>query len=183
MNGSLAGADLADLLVHFLVLSLLAIGGAMSTVPEMHRYLVVDRGWLDDAGFTSSIALAQAAPGPNVLFVPVLGYQIAGLLGAAVALIGILLPSTLLSLAVSRWASTRRDKPGVRAFTAGLAPVTIGLLLATGWVLAQPFLARGTPPYGALAAIGLTVLAMLRTQAAPIWLILAGALAGAGGLI
>ncbi|HNQ75188.1 MAG TPA: chromate transporter [Pseudothauera hydrothermalis] len=183
MNGSLGVADLADLLVHFLVLSLLAIGGAMSTVPEMHRYLVVDRGWLDDAGFTSSIALAQAAPGPNVLFVPVLGYQIAGLLGAAVALIGILLPSTLLSLAVSRWASTRRDKPGVRAFTAGLAPVTIGLLFATGWVLAQPFLARGTPPYGALAAIGLTVLAMLRTQVAPIWLILAGALAGAGGLI
>ncbi len=183
MSGMLSAADLADLFLRFLLLSLLSIGGAMSTAPEMHRYFVVERGWLDDAGFTSSIALAQAAPGPNVIFVPVLGYQIAGLLGAGVALIGILLPSTLLSLGVSRWGSSRRDTPGVQAFTAGFAPVTVGLLLATGWVLAQPFIGGGTQPYGALALIGLTVLLMHRTKLAPIWLILAGGLAGAFGLI
>ena len=70
-----------DLLLHFLALSLLAIGGAITTVPEMHRYLVSQRGWLAEADFTSAIALAQAAPGPNLLFVVVLGYQVAGRAG------------------------------------------------------------------------------------------------------
>ena len=101
-------SDLPQFFLHFLTLSLLSIGGAMSTAPEMHRLLVHDRGWLTDADFTTAIALAQAAPGPNVLFVPVLGFQVAGLLGAAAALVGILLPSTLLSLGVSRWGSRRR---------------------------------------------------------------------------
>lgn len=63
-----------ELLLHFLALSLLAIGGAITTVPEMHRYLVTQRGWLGEADFTSAIALAQAAPGPNLLFVVVLGF-------------------------------------------------------------------------------------------------------------
>jgi chromate transporter len=178
-----SAADLADLFLRFLVLSLLSLGGAMSTAPEMHRYFVVQRGWMNDAEFTASVALAQASPGPNVIFVPVLGYHIAGLLGAAVALVGILLPSTLLSLGVSRWGNTRRDTPGVQAFTAGFAPVTVGLLLATSWVLAQPFIGTGGQAWDALALIALTVALMLRTKLATIWLILVGGLAGAFGLV
>ena len=108
--------DVLDLFVHFLMLSLLSIGGAMSTAPEMQRYFVVERGWIGEADFSTAIALAQAAPGPNVLFVPVLGFQAAGLPGAAAALVGILLPSTLLSLGVSRWGARRRDTALVRAF-------------------------------------------------------------------
>ncbi|THF60952.1 chromate transporter [Pseudothauera rhizosphaerae] len=183
MTGTLTAANLADLFLHLLLLSLLSIGGAVSTAPEMHRYLVGERGWLNDTEFTASVALAQAAPGPNVLFVPVLGYQIAGLAGAALAIVGILLPSTVLSLSASRWGRARRDTPGVRAFTGGLAPVTIGLLLATAWVLARPFLAEPTQRYGALALMALTVVAMLKTRLAPIWLILAGGMAGAAGLV
>ena len=80
---TLPAGELLALFLHFLTLSLLSIGGAMSTAPEMHRYLVVERGWLGEADFTTAIALAQAAPGPNVLFVPVLGFQVAGLAGAA----------------------------------------------------------------------------------------------------
>ncbi|HRK12254.1 MAG TPA: chromate transporter, partial [Thauera sp.] len=92
---TLPAGELLELFLHFLTLSLLSIGGAMSTAPEMHRYFVTERGWLGDADFTTAVALAQAAPGPNVLFVPVLGFQAAGLPGAAAALVGILLPSTL----------------------------------------------------------------------------------------
>ncbi len=176
-------ADFPDFFLRFLALSLLSIGGAMSTAPEMHRYLVGERGWLDDGDFTTAIALAQAAPGPNVLFVPVLGYQVAGVAGAAAALIGILLPSTLLSLAVSRWGARRRDTPAVRAFTAGLAPMTIGLLMTAGWVLALPFLREPDHRLGAMALIGVTVAVMLGTRLAPIWLIAAGAVVGAMGWI
>ena len=74
-------------------------------------------------------------PGPNLLFVAVIGWNVAGLAGAAVTMIGILIPSTTLALASTRWGAQRRDSRGVRAFTAGMAPLTLGLLLATGWVL------------------------------------------------
>lgn len=180
---SLAVGDLVDLFLHFLTLSLLSIGGAMSTTPEMHRYLVVERGWLGDADFTTGIALAQAAPGPNVLFVPVLGFQVAGLGGALAALVGILLPSTLLSLGASRWSSRRRDTPLVRAFTAGLAPVTVGLTFASGWVLALPFIDGNGQRLGALAVIVATVAVTLRTRLAPIWMIALGALVGGLGWV
>ncbi|MDX9886115.1 chromate transporter [Thauera sp.] len=180
---TLPAGELLELFLRFLTLSLLSIGGAMSTAPEMHRYLVVERGWLGDADFTTAIALAQAAPGPNVLFVPVLGFQVAGLAGAAAALLGILLPSTLLSLAVSRWGATRRNTPLVRAFTAGLAPVTVGLTFAAGWLLALPFIGDPAHRLGALALIALTALVTLKTKLAPMWMIAVGAAAGALGMV
>ena len=183
MLNTLPTAELLELFLRFLTLSLLSIGGAMSTAPEMHRYLVVERGWLGDADFTTAIALAQAAPGPNVLFVPVLGFQVAGLAGAAAALLGILLPSTLLSLGVSRWGATRRETPLVRAFTAGLAPVTVGLTFAAGWLLALPFIGDPTHRAGALGLIALTALVTLKTKLAPMWIIAVGAAAGALGLV
>ncbi len=104
---ALAPSDLLALFGHFLLLSLLSIGGAMAAAPDMHRLLVRERGWLDDGTFTSSVALAQAAPGPNVLFVAVLGFNVAGVVGALVVLTGILLPSTVLALAVSRRSAAR----------------------------------------------------------------------------
>jgi chromate transporter len=176
-------ADLPGFFVRFLALSLLSIGGAMATAPEMHRYLVGQRGWLEDGEFTSAVALAQAAPGPNVLFVPVLGYQVAGLLGAAAALVGILLPSTLLSLGVSRWGARRRDTPGVRAFTAGLAPMTVALLFCAGWVLALPFVGTTDHRIGGLGLIALTMVVMFTTRLGPIWLIGIGGVVGALGWI
>ena len=75
-------ADYLSLFLHFLVLSPMSIGGAITTVPEMHRFLVDQTGWLTETEFTTSIALAQAAPGPNILFVAVLGWNVAGLAGA-----------------------------------------------------------------------------------------------------
>ena len=75
----MSGAELLGLFGHFLLLSLLAVGGAITTAPDMHRYLVTQQHWLSDAQFTSSIAIAQAAPGPNVLFVAVLGILIASI--------------------------------------------------------------------------------------------------------
>jgi chromate transporter len=74
MTHPFSAADWFALLAHFMSLSLLAIGGAITTAPEMHSYLVNDKAWLTDSQFTSSIALAQAAPGPNVLFIALLGW-------------------------------------------------------------------------------------------------------------
>jgi chromate transporter len=174
----LSTGDLLGLFGHFLLLSMLAIGGAVATAPDMHRYVVLEHGWLTDAQFTSSIALAQAAPGPNLLFVAVIGWNVAGALGAFVTMLGILIPSTTLALAAVRWGTQRRESRGVRAFTAGMAPLTIGLVLSSGWVLTEP--SRGSP--GALALIGITVLAMLCTKISPMWFVGLGAVVGGLGL-
>jgi chromate transporter len=171
-------ADALPLFGHFLVLSLLAIGGAIVVVPEMHRLMVGQLHLLDDAQFNASVALAQAAPGPNVLFVAVLGYQAAGLAGAAVTLAGIMLPSTLLAVGATRWAQARQHRIGIRAFKAGLAPITIALLAATGWVLTAQ---NPAPPVIVLTAI--TALLAWRTRIHVLWLIAAGAIAGAAGLV
>lgn len=179
---SLAPAELLGLLGHFALLSLLAVGGAITTASDMHRYVVTEHGWISDAQFTASIAIAQAAPGPNVLFVAVIGWNVAGPLGACVTLAGTLLPSTLLTLHATRWAAQRRETLAVRAFTTGMAPLTIGLLLATGWVLAEPFVRDPAHRWGALALVAVTVLLMNRTKISPMWLVGLGALAGALGL-
>jgi len=176
-------SNLLGLFTHFLMLSMLSVGGAIATVPDMHRYIVVEHHWLTDAQFTASIAIAQAAPGPNVLFVAVLGWNVAGLLGALTTMAGILLPSTALSLWATRWGTQRRETRAVRAFTAGLTPLTVGLLLSTGWVLAEPYLRSPTSRWGALALIAVTALAMMRTRLSPMWLVALGMGVGALGWV
>lgn len=170
--------DWLALFGHFLLLSLLAVGGGIVVAPDMHRVLVGQMQLIDNAQFTASIAIAQAAPGPNVLFVAVLGYQAAGLAGALTTLIAMMLPSTTLALAAGRWGHARRDRLGVRAFKAGMAPVVIALLVATGWIIA-------VEPPGRLHLL-LTAgaaLAVWRTRIHLLALIGAGALAGALGWI
>jgi len=177
LAAALSPADLLGLFAQFLLLSLLAVGGAIATAPDMHRYVVVDHHWITDAQFTASVAIAQAAPGPNVLFVAVIGWNVAGPLGALATMAGIMLPSTALTLWATRWGRARRETRGVRAFTTGMAPLTLGLLLATGWVLAGPAAAHG----GAMLLVAGTVLVMLRTRLSPMWAVAIGAIAGAAG--
>ncbi|HEX2009679.1 MAG TPA: chromate transporter [Roseateles sp.] len=176
-------AQYGDLLLHFLMLSLLSVGGAITAAPEMHRYLVGQQGWLSDTQFTSSIALAQAAPGPNILFVAVLGWNAAGPLGALVALLGIMLPSTILVLAATRWASEHKHTLGVRSFTAGMAPLTLGLLIATGWLLAVPYVRDPAHRLATLALMAATVLLTLKTRISLVWLVLGGGVLGALGIV
>ncbi len=175
--------DLLQLFLHFLALSLLSIGGAITTAPEMHRYLVTEQHWMSDTTFTSSIALAQAAPGPNILFVAVLGWNIAGAAGAAAAMAGIMLPSTTLVLIATRWARDNRERLAVKAFSTGMAPLTLGLIIATGWLLAQPYLAVAEHRLGTLVLIAITLTLTLRTKLSLVWMVLGGGLAGAFGLV
>lgn len=168
-----------QLFAHFALLSLLAVGGAITTVPDMQRYVVGERGWLDQVQFSGSIALAQAAPGPNVLFVAVIGFNVAGLTGMLATLSGSLLPSCAVALAAGRLGAHRRDSRALRAFTEGLAPVTIGLLLSTGWVLTEPSRTR----WATVPLLVATVLFMMRTRRSPVWMILVGAAAGMLGWV
>jgi chromate transporter len=172
-------ADLWSLFSHFTLLSLLAIGGAINTAPDIQRFMVVEHGWLSDAQFNESVAIAQASPGPNVLFIAVLGWTVGGWAGVVAAMSGILLPSTTLALLVSRWGRERREDRVVRAFHAGMAPISLGLLLATTWLLSAP--TRGQPVAG-LLLLG-TMAVMWRARINPLWMIGVGAVFGACGWV
>lgn len=186
----MTAADWLSLWVHFSVLSLLSVGGGISVVPDMHRYLVEQHGWLTPHQFTSSVALAQIAPGPNVLFVALMGWNVGinagslylGALGAALCLIGLVLPSSLLTLVATRWAQRNRSHPGIRAFKAGLTPLVVALLASTAWLLLAPSLKSGQLPIAAVW-VALATLVLLRTSLHLLWVLGFGALVGAMGWI
>lgn len=154
MSITLSFQDWVSLFLHFVSLSLLAVGGAITTAPEIHRYLVDEQHWLTHYQFTSSVAIAQGAPGPNVMFVALMGWNVGmnaaasmspeptvlyavmlALLGVLVTMVGIIVPSATLTFFSTQWAHKNRDLKGIRAFKAGLAPLVMSLLVATGWLL------------------------------------------------
>jgi len=176
--GAHAASGLFALFGHLLLLSLLAVGGALAVVPDVRRVMVTNMGLLTDAQFNASVAIAQAAPGPNVLFVAALGYQAAGFVGAAVALFGILLPSSTLAYMVARWGHAHRDWRIVRAFQAGMAPIVVALVFGTGWTVASQVF-----DWRALLFAGAVALIAWRTRVHVVLLVAAGAVGGALGWI
>jgi chromate transporter len=191
-------ANWLDLFLHFASLSLLAVGGAITTAPDMHRYLVDEQRWLSAPQFNSSIALSQAAPGPNVLFVALLGWNVGlnagggpgagwsawamALLGVLVTMVAIMLPSSMLTYTATQWGHRNRDLRAVRAFKTGMAPIVIALLIATGWLLsaAHDEASRDWPLW--LLTLCATVL-VWRTRLHLLWMIGAGGVAGALGWV
>lgn len=187
--------DWLNLFLYYISISLLAVGGAIATAPDMHRFLVERQGWLTDLQFNASIAIAQAAPGPNVLFIALLGWNVginaggagpagwaSGALGVVLSMVGIMLPSTTLTWLATRWGHRNRERRSVRAFKQGMAPVVIGLLLATAWLLGS---AHGNPATDWALWLLTAVCALLvwRTRLHLLWLLGAGALLGALGLV
>jgi chromate transporter len=187
---SLQWSDWFALFVHYLALSLLAVGGAIGTAPEMHRYLVEQNHWLTESQFNASIAIAQSAPGPNILFVALMGWNVgmnaggmaSGLLGVLATMLGMMLPSCTLTYLAARWGHKNRELRSVRAFKQGMAPIVVALLVATGWILAS---ANHNPARDWKLWL-LTVAAALiiwRTRIHLLWLLGAGALLGWFGLV
>ncbi|TMB25859.1 MAG: chromate transporter [Deltaproteobacteria bacterium] len=167
--------------LHFALLSLMAIGGGVVMVaPEMQRYVVDSHHWITAEQFSAAFALAQAAPGPNFLYITLVGWEVAGWAGAAAATLAILGPPTLLSVAMVRASANRAPGPLARAIGKGLVPISVGLVFATGWILL-----RGSGSWdfrGATLAL-LAAAIVFRTKVNPIWLIAAGAAVGVAGFV
>ena len=171
--------DLSALGLHFALLSLMAIGGVSSILPDMQRYVVEANHWLSAKQFADAYALGQAAPGPNMMFVTLLGWQLAGWAGAIVATLAIVAPPILLTMVATRLNARNPDAPLGRAIRGGLGPIAIGLTLSSGWILAQ----SSDHDWRTALLTLLTVVLMLRTRLNPVWLILAGAIAGMTGIV
>lgn len=187
---TLQAADWLSLFLHYLSLSLLAVGGAITTAPDMHRYLVEEKAWLSDAQFSASVAIAQAAPGPNVLFIALLGWNVGlnagGVLlaavGMAVCMLGIMIPSTTLTYMAAQWGHRNRELRAVRAFKQGMAPVVVALLVATGWILATSS-GYELSHWPAWTVTAVTALVVWHTRIHLLWLLGAGAVLGWFGFV
>ena len=168
-----------ELFLEFALLSFVAFGGATALLPEMHRVVVDNHHWLDDTTFTHLYAIAQAAPGPNVLVVTLIGWEVAGLAGALAATAAMCLPmSIVIYLLIDRWEGFA-GKRWQRAISLGVSPLAVGLIFSGATLIAQ------AADFGWatwLLAI-VTVIANLRLKLHPLWFIAAGAALGLAGLV
>ena len=174
-----AGGTLTALALQFAILSLLAFGGANAVVPEMHRQAVDVHRWMSDGEFVALFAIAQAAPGPNFLIATLVGLKAGGLPGAVIATLAMCAPSCLLTYGATRVWDRYRETRLRAALAAGLAPVTVGLVFTSAWILARSAdhgwqLALVTLATGALAYF---------SRLNPLWFLAAAAGLGAAGLL
>jgi chromate transporter len=172
-------ATLGSLAMVFMQLSLLAFGGTNSVLPEMQRQVVEVHPWLSAGEFASLFALAQAAPGPNMLVVTLIGWRVAGLPGALVTTLGVAGPSSVLTFVGYGLWHRFRDARWRRLVQAGLMPVTAGLIMASAMLLIETTSAAwGTAAITAVAAV-----LFLFTRLHPLLVLAAAAAAGASGLL
>ena len=170
---------LAQLVAILAPLSLVAVGGGFTVIPEIHRQVVEVHGWLSAREFANLFALAQALPGPNILVISLIGYHVAGWPGAAVSALALVGPSSLLTFALAQsWERLGRARWRAAVRT-GLAPLAIGLVLASCFILVQ---AADTTPAAYLITV-LTVLLMLKTTIHPLLLMAAAAILALTGWI
>ncbi len=171
--------DLLTLATTFLVLSLFAVGGALSALPEMHRVAVEAQHWMTSSEFADMVAIAQLSPGPNVLVVTLIGYHVAGALGALVATFSMVGPSATLAFIVSRTIDRSREAEWPRLLQTALVPVSIGLMAASAMILGL------SPGQSRLAVVLMLVAAALSftPRVNPVVLMLGGALLGFAGVI
>ena len=134
---------------------------------------------MSDARFTVVFAIAQAAPGPNILVVTLIGWYVAGVPGALVATAAITGPTCLLAYVVSRLWQRFRLAPLRIAIQSGLVPITVGLVAASACVVAR---ASDTGIVAVVVTIA-SALALLYTRIHPLLFLAAGALLGIAGLI
>jgi chromate transporter len=171
--------ELGNLIGLFAVLSLLAFGGANAIIPEMHRKAVDISHWMTNAEFASLFAIAQATPGPNILFVTLIGYHVAGFVGAVVSTIALCTPCCTLTFLVFRVWDRFKERPWRAAIQTGLTSVTIGIVAASALIIAT---AAGKN----LAAVAITAATAgfaYFTRLNPMLALAAGGVLGALGLV
>lgn len=170
---------LAKLAWRFFLLGFVAIGGANAVVPEMHRYVVEVERWMTDGEFAALFAIANAAPGPNVLIVTLVGWHVAGVLGALVTTASMIVPTGFLVYGVFNVWNRLKNAPWRPAVQNGLSAITVGLIAATGWILAATTALNWRLALVAVVTAGVS----WATKLNPLWCFALAAALGAAGLL
>jgi chromate transporter len=170
---------LFGLISTFALLSLFAVGGANAAVPEMHRIAVEVHHWMTEKQFADAFAISQLSPGPNVLIVTLIGYAVAGVAGALGATLAMCVPTAVLAYFVSRRLARSSASRWPAVIRAALVPLSIGLMAASGLVVAQ---AADKTWLAALVTVTVAIVAAT-TRLNPLWLLLVGGALGFAGVI
>lgn len=177
MNHSSAALNLAT---HLSWLSLISFGGIPVVLPEIHDLVVVANAWASDREFADFFALSQIMPGPNFIFMlSLIGWRIGGVTGAVAATLGIAGPACMLTFVAFRLWHRFRDARWRLAASRGLVPLTIGLVVAGGWVLAR----AGHTGWRGMALTAAAAALTLRSRINPLLLLSAGGVLGGLGVI
>lgn len=169
---------LIALAIVFTQLSLLAFGGGPAILPEMQHQVVEVHHWLSATEFSTMFAMAQAAPGPNMMIVPLVGWHVAGPVGLLVTSFAKFGPSSVITVFALKFWNQFKDHPLRERFEKALKPITVGLVLVSAWIIADA---------SAQNSLLITILAIatvmsLFKKVHPLWVMLFGAVAGASFL-
>ncbi len=166
---------LLEIALYFMVLSIFSVGGLPSVMPEMQRYVVEVKAWMSPAEFMQAFAVGQAAPGPNMLVTTLIGWHVAGLAGALVALAAMCGPAAVLAWFVADLWDRFKESPWRRAIQRAIAPIVVAMILSGGVVLATP---DATPDWRLWLIAALTAIGILVTSVNPLWFLAAGGVIG-----
>ncbi len=177
MNGT---APVTALLVHLLGLSLISFGGIPAVLPDLHHFVVAENGWLSDRDFANCFAIVQVLPGPNmILMMGFIGWKVGGVIAAVASAFAIFVPSSVLCYAVFRLSERFRDTAWQRIVRRGIAPVTIGVVVAGGYIVAL----ASNSGWLSSAVTAAAAAALLFTRINPLWLLAGGGALGGIGLL
>ncbi len=166
-------SPLGPIAIQFALLSVVAVGGVNAVTPEIHRQVVETSHWMSSREFSELFAVAQATPGPNMLIATLVGWKVGSWLGAIVATVAVVGPSSVIVYTVSRLWDRFRDLPWRKVVQAGMAPVVVGLIGSSGYILAK----GGAADWRGMLVVAASAILIWRTRLNPLWM-----LAGAAGL-
>jgi len=171
---------LARLTLYLALLSSISFGGVPSVLPDIRNFVVVANGWLTDGDFTNFFALAQTIPGPNmILMMGLIGWKVAGISGAMAAASATAIPPCVMYFVGYRLWDRFRDAAWQKIVRTSLAPLTFGLIVAGGTVMAQT--ADKSWPAIGISAAAATLLLLTRFN--PLWMLGAAGVLGALGVV
>ncbi|HLY44799.1 MAG TPA: chromate transporter [Stellaceae bacterium] len=170
----------AALVAHLAELSAVSFGGIPAALPDLHDYVVRAHGWVSDRDFANAFGVVQAIPGPNmILMMSFIGWQVGGLPIAVASALATFAPSCAIAYTTFRFWDRFRDTAWQRRARLGLAPVTIGLVIAGGYVMAR----AGAGGWPSIALTAGAAALLLGTRVSPLWLVAAGGVLGGCGFL
>jgi chromate transporter len=178
---------LLPLILHIVSIAVVSVGGGVAVLPDAFRYMVLTKKWLTSEDFTNMVALAQAAPGPNILMWSLISFQAAASYGLALsivtALVGLLafiVPTCTIAFVVNRLLESRSKTKFIKAIKTGLVPLTAGIVIASGWLLtdAAATAQKGDPLIWIYVLSAGVAIASYLKQINPLWMVALGGIAG-----
>jgi chromate transporter len=170
---------LISLFLKLSAFSVVAFGGINALLPVLYDLSVNQEHWISSQTFADYFAIAQAAPGPNLMTVTLIGWNVGGLLGAALATLAISWPSAIMIYFLQGYISAIQNKQRQQMIQFAAGTLSVGLVLAAAWQISMQ-MNQSLPAY--ILTIG-TITITFFTRWHPLYLIAAGAACGLLGLI